>query len=144
MSSNRARNIKRQCFLELDQLVNIYGFLAISTTHHDIVKLLVVWQLLPLGSDDLVPLLALELRVLSLDQGDLLTSEKTIGGHEPELSRGFDGLVVAAKLDLVDSSPKVADLFFGRFKFAAVAFEPFLCLSLQFLSLQMRDLVVPS
>jgi hypothetical protein len=60
MLSNLTWNVKRKSLLELDQFRNQDGFLPISPTHHDVVKLLVVWELLPPGSDDLVSLFALE------------------------------------------------------------------------------------
>ena len=77
------RDVKGQSFFKLDELVDIDSPFSISSAHQNIIELFVILQLLPSLSDNQMPLLAFQVRILRLNNRNHLSSVESISWHEP-------------------------------------------------------------
>ena len=78
-----SRDFEGQSLFKLDELVDVDSSFPVGSAHQDIIELVFVLQLLPSLPDNLVPLLAFQVRVFRLNYRNHLSSVESVSRHEP-------------------------------------------------------------
>jgi hypothetical protein len=108
--------MSNQLFFYLSESVYIESALSVGTAHLNVGKLELIVEFLPSTTDQRLTSLPIEVRILFLYNRHHLSSEETICGHVPELTRRFDRRVRSSELDimnlLLDQTFKLVSLMY--------------------------------